>query len=317
MVAQLVEQARALMRRCWIEQRERFEQVHRRRPGVKVTQALDRRRGPTTCDRAVRVLARDQVEGGRVRDHQHAPQRQHLGVIAAPCCALAGKYQRPSRLRCGFTGVLQRAVGFVGLVLRVGLERDLAPVVRDARRERAGATALELLRHLDGGAPVARALVQRQQREPGFGVEGRAFERQVGGLGAVEQTGLDEILRERMLGAVALGAGQVGAVQQVLVHAHRALELATPAEQVAQREVQIRGVWVLLHRFDEGVDGLVVLFVQQQVQALVVGLRRVLLLALPLQQVKSRGEPAERERQRQSEQQPLQVKVHRVVGAGP
>ena len=63
--------------------------------------------------------------------------------------------------------------------------------------------------------------------------------------------------------------------QQVLVHAHRALELAAAAEQVAQREVQLGGVGVVLHGLDEGVDGLVLLFVEQQVQALEVGPRRV------------------------------------------
>ena len=85
-----------------------------------------------------------------------------------------------------------------------------------------------------------------------------------------------------MLGAIALGARKVGAMQQVLVHAHRTLVFAAPAEQVAEREVQLGGVGVLLDRLDERVDRLVVLFVEQQVQALVVGLRRIALLTPPL-----------------------------------
>ena len=113
-------------------------------------------------------------------------------------------------------------------------------------------------------------------------------------------------------------AAQVGAAEQVLVHAHRALVLAAAAEQVAEREVQLGGVRVLLHRLDEGVDRLVVLLVEQEVQALVsrpwapVGSR------CALAQVEARAEPAEREGERQAPQQPLQVKVHRAAdAAGP
>ncbi len=156
--------------------------------------------------------------------------------------------------------------------------------------------------------------MQRQQREARFGVEHRALERFEGLLRAVEQAGLHEVLRQRVLGAFALAGGQVGALEQVLVHAHGALVLAAAAEQVAEREVQLGGVGVVLHRLDEGVDRLVVLLVEQQVQALVVGLGRLLLLALPLAQVEARGQPAEREGHRQAEQQPLQVKFHRAAG---
>jgi len=209
---------------------------------------------------------------------------------------------------------LQRGVGLGGLLACIGLQRKLAPVVRDARGKGAAAAALEPGRHLDGGAPVARALVQRQQRQARLGVEHRTVERLEGLLGAVEQAGLHEVLRQRMLGAFALRGRQVGALEQVLVHAHGALVFAAAAEQVAQREVQVGGVRILLHRLDEGVDRLVVLLVEQQVQALVVGLGRILLLALPLPQVEAGAQPAEREGHRQAEQQPLQVKVHRGAG---
>ncbi len=65
---------------------------------------------------------------------------------------------------------------------------------------------------------------------------------------------------------------QVATVQQVFVHAHRAFVFAATAEQVAEREVQVERVRVMLHGFDEGIDRLVVLLVEQQGQALVVGL---------------------------------------------
>ena len=136
----------------------------------------------------------------------------------------------------------------------------------------------------------------------------------IGLLGAVEQAGLQEVLRQRVLGAVALGWRQVGARQQVLVHAHRALVFAAAAKQVAEREVQVGGVGVLLHGLDEGVDRLVLLFVEQQVQALEVGLGRIALLAPPLPQVEARSEPAEGEGERQAPAAATGVKVHRAAG---
>ena len=273
MPVNLRQQALALACRFGVEQGQRVEQVHRRRPRVEFAQALDRGRAATGGDRARGVVAGNEVERGRVRDHQYAPQREHLGVIAAPGRALTREHQRPGRLRRGLASVHQRRIGLVALVPGIGLERDLAPVVRNARGERAGAAVLELLRDGGGGAPVARALVQREQGQPRFGVESRAFERVVGAFGAVEQARLHEVLRERILGAVAFAGGQVGAVQQVLMDPHRALELAAAAKQVAKREVQVGRVGIMLDGLDEGIDRLVVLVVQQQVQALVVGLR--------------------------------------------
>ena len=179
--------------------------------------------------------------------------------------------QRPRGLRRGVAGALQRGVGLLRLALR---RRPPAPArTRSARCawRTSRRPAARAPRHLGGVAPVARAFVQRQQRQPRLAVEGRALERLVGGFGAVEQAGLHVVLRQRVLRAVALAALQVGALQQVLVHAHRTFELAAAAEQVAQREVQLGGVGVVLHGLDEGVDGLVLLLVEQQVQALEVG----------------------------------------------
>ena len=191
-------------------------------------------------------------------------------------------------------------------------------VVRDARRERAAAALLELLGDLDRRAPVARSLVQVEQREPGLGVERRPGERAVRLLGAIEEACLHVVLRQAVLCLVALLLGQVGTAEQVLVDAHGSLVLTAPAEQVAEREVELRRVRVLLHGLDEGVDRLVVLLVEQQVETLVVDLGRFLALAPELARVEARGEPAEREsaaeRDRQP-QQPLRIKVHRAADA--
>ena len=315
MRAQLRTQAGALMRRVGVEHGQGFEQVHRRCAGAELAHAFEGRGPAAGGERALRVLAGDEVEGGRVRHHQHAPQRQHLGMLAAPRRALAGQHQRARGLRRRLAGVAQRAGSFVVLLPGVGLERDLAPVMRDARRKGAGAAVLELLRNFDGSPPVARTLVQREQRQARFGVEGRSLERAVGRLGAVEQAGFHEVLRERVLRAVTLAAWQVGPVQQVLMNADRALELAAAAEQGAEGEVQLGGVGVVLHGLDKCVDGLVGLFVEQQVQALEDGLRLRALFFAPLPHVDARADPAEREGQRQADQQPLDVEVeHQCCG---
>ena len=157
--------------------------------------------------------------------------------------------------------------------MRIGLLGQLALVVRDARGEGAATVGFQPACHRGGLRPVARAFVQRQQRQLRFTVERCALQRAPGGLGTVEQAGLHEVLGQRQLRPVAVTGFQVGAVQQVLVHTHGTLELTAAAEEVAQGKVQFGGVGVALHRLDESVDGLVLLLVEQQVQALEVGTR--------------------------------------------
>ena len=105
---------------------------------------------------------------------------------------------------------------------------------------------LQLRGVVDGRAPIAGALVQWQQRQARLGVEARALKCTVVLLGAVEETGLEEILGQCVACALAFGGREVGALHQVLVHAHRTLELAAATKQVAQREVQLGGVGVVL-----------------------------------------------------------------------
>ena len=99
----------------------------------------------------------------------------------------------------------------------------------------------------------------------------------------------------------------------MLVHAHRALVFAAAAKQVAQREMQLGGVGVVLHGLDEGIDGLVLLLVEQEVQALEIGLGRLPVFHAELAQVQARRQPAQHEGQRQAQQDPGEIKVH---GAG-
>ena len=164
---------------------------------------------------------------------QCAPGGPGGGQLAQPAQSLRPLYQRPRRLGRNGMGLVQqpRCVRLVATGL--GFQRQLAVVVRDAVGERAGAAFLQQRGHLGGGAPIARAFGQTQQRESGFGLERRALQRAEGLFGAVEQAGLHEILGQPMLGAFAVGGGQVGTLQQVLVHPYCTLELAAAAKQVA------------------------------------------------------------------------------------
>ena len=189
----------------------------------------------------------------------------------------------------------------------------LAQVVRQAAAEAAGFALVELARDLGGLGPVARAFVVGQARQAGLRFEGGAFELEQRVFGAVEQAGLEEVQRQGVLGALAVGFGEVAAREQVFVHAHGALVFATAAEQVAQREVQLGGVGVVLHGLDEGVDGLVLLLVEQEVQAAEVGLGVAPVFDAQLAQVQPRGQPAQDEGGGQAEQNPAQIKIHGVA----
>ena len=96
----------------------------------------------------------------------------------------------------------------------------------------------------------------------------------------------------------------------MFMHAHGTVVFAAPPEQVAQGEVQLRRVWVVLHGFDESIDGLVLLLVQQEVQALEVGLGCLPVLQAQLAQVETGGPPAQHEGQGEPQQDPAQVKFH-------
>ena len=315
---QVVEHQPLLLPRRAFDVDARLQQVDVGLGRIRSLQPLDGVAAVGAGQRAARVVGGDQRPGLRMPREQAVPLLQRRRMLAGARQALAGEQRRTHGLRRGLARALQLLRGHRRLAGGIGLQRQLAGVVCDARGEGAAAAPLEFACHFGGSVPVARALVQRQQGQTRLGVEGRALQRQVGCLGAVEQAGLHEIVGQRVLRALAFDRLQVGAFEQVLVHAHRALEVAAATEQVAQAEVQFGGVRVVLHRLDEGVDGLVLLLVEQQVQALEVGLRRLAAVAPHLAQVEARGHPAQREGHRQRDQQPLQLEVHgSSVLAGP
>src|SRR5690606_32796724 len=95
----------------------------------------------------------------------------------------------------------------------------------------------------------------------------RVFQLFEGRFGAVEHAGLEKVMGQFVLCVLALGLGQVGATEQALMHADGPLHFAPAAKQAAQGKVQFGGFGVELGDFDEGVDGAVGLFIEQEVQA--------------------------------------------------
>ena len=86
--------------------------------------------------------------------------------------------------------------------------------------------------------------------------------------------------------------------------ADRAFGFAAAAEQIAEREMHVGSFRVELDDFDEGVDRLVRLLVEQEIQALEIAARQAARLRYQLPDVDPRGDPAEAEKNRDAEQPP-------------
>ncbi len=128
-------------------------------------------------------------------------------------------------------------------------------------------------------------------------------------LGAVEQSTLQVVLpqfRERLR---PFTRRQVGAIQQVGMDTHRAVEFAAPAKQVAQRMMQFDGLGIQLDDLDERIDRLIVLVVEQQVEPAEVRARQCSVIRGPRPRFETATEPAGREHQRQDNEIP-ELELH-------
>ncbi len=74
--------------------------------------------------------------------------------------------------------------------------------------------------------------------------------------------------------------------------------------------MQLGGIGVVLHRLDKGVDGLVVLLVEQVVQAPKVGLGGAPVFQPHLAQIEARSQPTQRKCRWQAPEQADQIKFH-------
>ena len=88
------------------------------------------------------------------------------------------------------------------------------------------------------------------------------------------------------------------------MHADRALGLAAAAKQIAQGEVQFDRLRIDLHHFDESLDRLVRLLIEQEIEALEIRARQGARFRHQVFDVDARREPAQSEEQRECEQPP-------------
>ncbi len=167
----------------------------------------------------------------------------------------------------------------------------------------------QLLRDIDGLAPFLFLLVDLEEKIQGRLVQTGAAQTEEDILGAVEQAGLEIIVPQFSQGLQARLIPQPLALDEVLMHADGPIGLAAAAKQVAQGEVQLDRLGVHLGGLQEGVDGLVWLLVEQEVESLEIGLGQGARLADDMPDVHPRRHPAEGEKQR-NRQQPPQFEFH-------
>ena len=116
-----------------------------------------------------------------------------------------------------------------------------------------------------------------------------------------------------MLSTVAVIGADVAPREQMLVHPNRALVLAPASKQIAQREMQFRRVGIVLDGLNEGVNGLVLLLVEQKVQAPEIGFGCLPVFQAQLAHVQPRGQPAQYKGHGQAHQDQGRIKVHGVL----
>jgi hypothetical protein len=182
---------------------------------------------------------------------------------------------------------------------------ELAQVLRDVARARLRGAGGQAARHLDRALPVLLLLVDLEQARLRLRGRGGLLQAAEHLLRAVEDARLQVVLAERGERGELLLGREVGALEQVLVHADRAVVLAAAPEQAAEREMQLDRLGIDLHHLDERLDRLVGLLVHEEVQALEVRLRQRARLAHQVADVDARGEPAQAEEQREAEQPPV------------
>ena len=205
---------------------------------------------------------------------------------------------------------LENAACGLGATMHHFRLRHLAVEVCDLSGAGVTRDAVELARGLDGLLPVLLLLVDLEQELERLLLVRRALELQEQGLGTIQQPGLEIVLGELVQRDDTLIVAQVSAIHEVLMHPDGPLHLATPAEQAAQREVQLDRLRIDFHHFDERFDGLVGLLVDEKVQPLEVGRGQRARLGEKLLDVDPRRQPAQGEEQRETQRQPPELEFH-------
>ena len=100
------------------------------------------------------------------------------------------------------------------------------------------------------------------------------------------------------LRAVTVVCAEIGARQEMLVHANGTFVLPAAAKQVAQCKVQFGCFRIVLDSLNKRINGLILLFIEQKVQALEIRLGRLAVFHAQLPQIQARCEPAQYKRNR-------------------
>lgn len=158
--------------------------------------------------------------------------------------------------------------------------------------------------------PIASTLVNAQQSQVGAGSVGGIFQTTQSVFCTIKQSCFEVILGQAMLGTLTVGQTQIGTLQQMFMDTHRTVVLPTAPKEIPQGKVQLGGIGVVLHGLNEGIDGLILLLVEQKIQALKVGFGRLSILQAHLAHIHARCQPAQRKSQGQAQQNPTQIKVH-------
>src|SRR5438046_7107217 len=108
----------------------------------------------------------------------------------------------------------------------------------------------------------------------------------------------------------ALVGRQVVTIEQVLMHADRSINLALPAKQRTQREVQIDRLRIDFDDFNERFDRLVGLLVQEKIETAKIRQRQSARLAQQMLDIDARGNPAQRKKYGDNRQEPPQLEIH-------
>ena len=164
---------------------------------------------------------------------------------------------------------------------------------------------------LDGLQPLLFLLVDFEQRLERLLVASAAPQLEKYFFGAVEQPRLQVVQAEFRQGVQALAVAQAIAIDQILMHADRAVGFAPTPEQAAQGEVQFDGLRIDLGGLQEGFDGLVRLLVEEEVEALEIGARQSARFLQQMIEIDARGHPAEGKEDRQRQQPPKLDGHHR------
>jgi hypothetical protein len=129
----------------------------------------------------------------------------------------------------------------------------------------------------------------------------------------IEKAGAMEVLRELVGCHRPLVRRQRGTVEQVLVHADRALGFTLAPEQRTQREMEVDRLRVDLDDLDKRLDRLVGLLVQQEIEAAEIRQRQRARFGEQMLDVDARGNPTHRKKDRGDRQQPPELEIHTSI----